>query len=120
MKSIAIDFTNKVICIMTEGQQGTEHNPNVQKEQFHKYIPEKYKEANSFTWDFENETFSVNQDYVLHDGCIMTKDCFIPQVIIPLPGLKRKYQEFIRIMNYEEVNLKDEMPIELRRLLGLD
>lgn len=118
MKSIAIDFKNNRLCIMKKGQQGTELC-NLKKEDFYEFIPEKYRDKLSFTWDFENETFAVNQDYELVAGCIMTKDCFIPQVILPLSGLAKQYDKFIKIMNYEEVNLMDEMPDYLKEFLGL-
>jgi hypothetical protein len=120
MKSIALDFDNNMICIMTAGQQGTEQSPNLKKVAFSSFIPKKYIEYNSFTWNFENETFAVNQPYILHDGCIMTQDCFVPEMIFPMPGLKKRFDEFIAILGYEEVDLKAEMPAELRKLLGLD
>ena len=120
MKSIAIDFKNNIVCIMTEGQQGTEQNPDLKKIKFHSFIPERFREYNSFTWNFENETFAVNQDYLLQDGCIMTKDCFIPQCIFPMRGLGKRFEEFIAIMDYEEVDIKEGLPEELKKLLGLD
>lgn len=120
MKSIALDFKNNRICFMTEGQQGTEQNPDLKKIAFNSFIPEKYRERNSFTWNFENETFAVNQDYELQEGCIMTKDCFVPEIIIPMPKLAKRYDEFVAIMGYEEVDLKAEMPAALRKLLGLE
>lgn len=120
MKSIALDFNNQMICFMTEGQQGTEMNPDIKKLAFNSFIPEKYREHSSFTWNFEADTFAVNQDYVLKDGCIMTKDCFIPEMIIPMKGLHKRFDEFVAILGYEEVDLKAEMPADLRKLLGLD
>ena len=104
---------------MTEGQQGTESNQDMKKVAFYSFIPEPYRSYNSFTWNFEDETFSVNQDYVLYDDCIMTTDCFVPQYVIPMQGLFGRYEEFIAILGYEEVNLVEEMPIMLRALLGL-
>lgn len=118
MKSIAIDFKNNRLCIMSKGQQGTERC-DLKKEDFYEFIPEKYRDRSSFTWDFEKETIAVNQDYELASGCIMTKDCFVPQVILPLSGLAKQYDKFIKIMNYEEVNLMDEMPDYLKILFGL-
>lgn len=120
MKSIAIDFTNNMVCFMTAGQQGTEINFDLKKIAFHSFIPEQFRERNSFTWNFENETFAVNQDYELHNGCIMTKDCFVPEFIIPMPKLGKRYDEFVAIMGYEEVDLNAEMPAALRKLLGLE
>ena len=120
MKSIALDFKNNMICFMTAGQQGTETNPDLKKVAFNSFIPEQFRDRNSFTWNFENETFAVNQDYELHEGCIMTKDCFVPECIIPRPKLGKRYDEFVAIMGYEEVDLKAEMPEALRKLLGLE
>lgn len=120
MKSISIDFMNHIVCIMSKGQHGTEFNPDLKKVAFNSFIPPKYQDQNSFTWNFENETFAVNQDFLLHDGCIMTEDDFLPEIIIPMSGLGKRYEEFISIMNYEEVDLKEEMPAGLRKLLGLD
>lgn len=120
MKSIAVDFNNNMICIMKEEQQGTERATDLKKESFNSFIPEKHRDNSSFTWNFENETFSVNQNYVRPAGCIMTKDCFIPEMIIPMPGLKKRYNEFIAILGYEEVDIKAGIPEELRKLFGLD
>lgn len=120
MKSISIDFNNNMICIMTAGQQGTELNPDLKKVAFSSFIPEKYREHSSYTWNFESDSFAVNQDYVLPDGCIMTKDCYVPELIIPMKGLHKRFDEFVAIMGYEEVDMKAEMPEELRKLLGLD
>lgn len=120
MKSIALDFKNNMICFMTEGQQGTETNPGLKKVAFNSFIPEQFRDRNSFTWNFENETFAVNQDYELYEGCIMTEDCFIPECIIPMLKLWKRYDEFVAIMGYEEVDLKAETPAALRKLLGLD
>lgn len=105
---------------MTAGQQGTETNPDLKKIAFNSFIPEQFLDRNSFTWNFENETFAVNQDYELHEGCIMTKDCFVPECIIPMPKLSKCYEEFVAIMGYEEVDLKAEMSATLSKLLGLE
>ena len=120
MKSIALDFNNNMVCFMTTGQQGTESNPDMQKVAFNSFIPEQFRDRNSFTWNFENETFAVNQDYEIPAGCIMTKDCFVPECIIPMPKLAKRYDEFVAIMGYEQVDLKAEMPAALRKLLGLE
>lgn len=119
MKSISIDFKNDRVCIMSAGQQGVEHS-SFKKEEFLSFIPEKWQTNNSFTWNFENEMFAVNQEYELVDGAIMTSDCFVPVLMIPMPGLAARYDTFVEIMGYEEVNLKEEMPEELRKLLGLE
>lgn len=92
---------------MTEGQRGTETNLSIEKETFLKYIPDKFQQHSSFTWNFENETFSVNQDYVKAEGSIMTEACFIPEVILPIPGLKKKYQDFVEDLGYVECNIEN-------------
>lgn len=120
MKSIAIDFQNHIVCIMTAGQQGTESNLNLKKGDFASFIPEKLMSYSSFTWDFENETFSVNQEYKLLDGCIMTKDCFIPELIVPMPKLSNRYDEFLAIMGYEEVESCASIFEEVLKILGLE
>lgn len=111
MKSIGIDFSNRMLCIMTEGQQGTERYIEELSDisKFYCFIPEQYRNHTSYTWNFEDETFSVNQDYCLEDGCIMTKECFVPEVIVPMPGLKKRWNEMTQLLDMEEVNLKEEL-----------
>ena len=111
MKSIGIDFSNRMLCIMTEGQQGTERAIEELSDisKFYCFIPEKYRNHTSYTWNFEDETFSINQDYRLEDGCIMTKECFVPEVIVPMPGLKKRWNEMTQLLGMEEVNLKEEL-----------
>lgn len=120
MKAISLDFKNNMICIMTAGQQGTETNRELRKVAFNSFIPEQFRDRNSFTWDFENETFAVNQDYELHEGCIMTKDCFIPEIMIPMAKLSKRYDEFVAIMGYEEVDLESEITSILMRFLNCE
>lgn len=120
MNSISLDFKNNRVCIMNAGQTGVEYD-QLPKKDFLSFIPAKWQEYNSFTWNFEDETFAVNQDYTLPDGgAIMTPDCFVPIRIVSMPGLAKRYQEFIDCMGYEEVNLIEEMPPELRRFFGLE
>ena len=120
MNSIALDFKNNMVCLMTAGQQRTESNPDIQRVAFNSFIPEQFRNRTSFTWNFEDETFTVNHDYELHEGCIMTKDCFIPELILPMPNLSKRYDEFIAILGYSQIDLKTEMPAALRKLLGLE
>lgn len=125
MKSISIDFKNKVICFMTGGQQGTECAPEIERESFSEFFPsdKDLRDRSSFTWDFEKDTFTVNQDY--HDlmgNEVMTNDCFVPQTITPMKGLSKRFDRFISLLGYEEVNLKEELAKdapELMRFLGL-
>lgn len=109
-----------MVCIMTSGQQGTESNYDITKAALNSFIPEQYRTASSFTWNFEDETFSVNQDYTLPNGCIMTKECFVPKTIISMPGLGSRYEEFIAIIRYEQVDLMAELPAALKKILGLE
>jgi hypothetical protein len=39
---------------------------------------------------------------------------------MPMPGLGKRFDEFIAILGYEKVNILSELPPELRRLLGLE
>lgn len=123
MKSIAIDFTNSVICFMTDGQQGTEVLLGVSKKELKEYIPRKYYEQNSFTWNFINNTVSINQEYTPLDNEVITQDCFIPKKILPFPNLNKKYEEFLAVIGYQQIPMEEflgELPRELRKLLGLD
>lgn len=121
MKRLSIDFDNHCLCIMTEGQQGTEIVPELDKATFDSFIPEKHKNKNSFTWDFQAETISVNQPYKAINN-FMTKECFIPEVVEPMPKLEKRFNEFIKLLNMEQVNLADELRKEdpsLASWLGL-
>lgn len=107
MNSISLDFKNKMTCIMTAGQQGTEYAPDLHKELFYPYIPEKYRNYNSFTWNFEDETFAVNRDFTFIPGALMTENSFVPEVIIPMKGLSLYFSKFIELMGFEEYSTKD-------------
>ena len=84
-------------------------------------IPKKFSDKSSFTWDFEAESISVNQPYKAIDN-FMTKECFVPEVVEPMPKLGKRFNEFIKLLNMEPVNLADEirkdMP-EIAKLFGL-
>ena len=121
MKRLSIDFDNNCLCIMMPGQQGTELVPGIKKEDFESFIPEKYRDKDSFTWDFETETISVNQPYTAEKN-FMTKECFIPQVVEPMPKLGKKFDKFTKLLGMETVNLADEIRKdrpEVARLFGL-
>ncbi len=121
MKQISLDFDNNCICIMMPGQQGTQILPKFEKHDFVDFIPEKFKDRSSFTWDFEAEIISVNRPYKAIDG-FMTKECFVPETEEPMPGLGKRFDEFIKILGMKPMNLADEirkeMP-EIARLFGL-
>lgn len=107
MKAISIDFKNKRVCIMIEGQQGTEVIPNVVKDTFTDYIPKQFRDYSSFTWNFEENLFSVNEDFDLREDAIITKENFSPKIILSMPELSEKYKEFIGLLGYEEVDTSD-------------
>ncbi len=121
MKRLSIDFDNSCLCIMMPGQQGTELVPGIKKEDFEGFIPQKYRDKSSFTWDFEVESISINQPYKAVNN-FMTKECFVPEVVEPMPKLGKRFNEFIKLLDMEPVNLADEirkeMP-EVAKLLGL-
>lgn len=120
MKSISIDFKNHIMCIMTDGQQGTEYCPNIKKEDLQEFFPEKkYMEYASFTWNFNDECFAVNQEHKMFPGSIMTHEDFLPEIIIPYYGIRKKYKEFIKRIGIEECRTEDIFPAELRKFLGL-
>lgn len=107
MKSISIDFKNCCVCLMLDGQQGTEINLKLNdKSKFLDMFPseELMNSSSSFTWNFEDDLFAVNEEYIKSGDSneIMTKDCFVPLKIITYPGLSDKYNEMLSLMGYEE------------------
>ncbi len=123
MKSIGIDFHNNRIRILFGGQRGVEENLGLKKVAFNSFIPEQFRNRESFTWDFENETFTVNKDYVLPADAIMTVDSFVPELVTTMPGLGERFDEFRAIMGYEEVDLSAEIPglmQEICEILGAE
>ena len=112
MKRISIDFESKALIIMTDGQQGTEIHPELKRETFDSFIPERYRDRSSFSWNFEAETFSVNQPYQAIDG-FMTKECFRAELTEPMPKLGKRFNEFIKLLGMEPVNLAEEICKEM-------
>ena len=99
MKKVTIDFTNQVICIKARSYQETKRIEFLDKEEFAQFFPEKkyMTDYNSYTWNFDTNTFIVNQDKELktnESGEIR----FLPEVIIPMPKLSRKYREFMDLV----------------------
>ena len=121
MKRLSIVFDNNCLCIMMSGHQGTDIISDLRQEDFESFIPKKFKDKSSFTWDFEAETISINQPYKATNN-YMTKECFIPMVTEPYPKLSKRYDEFLRLLKVKPINLVDEirreMP-EVAKLLGL-
>ena len=122
MKKLSLDFDNYCLCIMTQGQEGTEIVPGLQKEAFKSFIPEKYWDKTSFTWNFETERFIINKPYKPAAGTVITEDCFVPETVEPMPGLADRFDEFIKALNYESVNIAEELANafpEVASLFGL-
>lgn len=124
MKSIAIDFKNKIIGLMLDDQKGTEYVKTLDKSKFTDVFPslEIMNSSSSFTWNFEDNIFAVNKEYDLHPDEIMTTDCFIPLRFFTVPGLNNKYNKMLELLGYEETewtadDFKD-FPEEIRKLFG--
>ncbi len=99
MKNVTVDFTNHIIHIRAKKYQDSKEMDDVEKEMFSSFFPEKkfMTDYNSYTWDFESEIFIVNQDKrtVIKDNGEMR---YLPELIIPMPNLSRKYKEFMNIV----------------------
>lgn len=108
MNSIAIDFKNHCVCIMKDNQRGTEINLSIgDKIKYASMFPsqELMESSTSFTWNFEDNLFAVNEEYTMSGkpNEIMTEDCFIPVKIVTFSGLSEKYDEMKSLMGYEDV-----------------
>ena len=121
MNQFSLNFDNNYLCIITPGQEGTEFISGLKKETFKSFIPEKYWDKASFTWDFETESITINKPYEPAPGTIITKSCFVPETVEPMPGLADRFEEFIKLLGMEQINLAEEirkeMP-ELAKLIG--
>lgn len=107
MKIIGINFSENIVLLKTEGQNGTEKK-DCCKEKMLKYIPSQYYENTCFSWDFEQETITINEDYVKSNpNAIVTEEDFKACKTISMPGLKGLYDNFIKDLEYEEVNFKE-------------
>ena len=125
MKSIAIDFKNKYVCIMTNTQQETEIVLNLpDKKEFISFFPLKeiMNDFTSFTWNFEDNLFSVNKEYFISNNSdeIITSDSFIPERIISYPGLSERYNDMLVLIGYEETHWTEDdfkdFPDEIKNL----
>ena len=116
MNNISIDFNNKTLCIMSEGQQSTEYI-DIDIAAFYGFIPKHLRHYTSYTWDFEVETFAANQEVTLKDGAIMIRENFKPLFIEPMPGLRKRYKEFITVLGYEEIETKSLVTEVLKHIL---
>lgn len=121
MKRLSLDFDNKCLCIMMPGQEGTQIIPELNREDFENFIPQKYRDKSSFTWDFEAESISVNHSYMAINN-FMTKECFVPEIVEPMPKLGKRFNEFTKLLNMEPVNLANEIRKDMpgiAKLFGL-
>ncbi|WP_408071841.1 hypothetical protein [Butyrivibrio sp. JL13D10] len=99
MKNVTVDFTNEIVHIRAKKYQDSIKMEAVRKEIFEPFFPKKkfMTDYNSYTWDFDSEIFIVNQDkrtYITEDGEMR----YMPELIIPMPNLSRKYKEFMNIV----------------------
>ena len=121
MKQISIDFPSKTIYFNTDSQKGTEYGGDLDKTKLESFIPDKYRQNTCFTWDFENDTFSVNEDIPTPspDSLGPAPSAFKAVEVIPMPGLKGRHKEFLNIIDYSELSVAEIFPLEMLRLMGL-
>ncbi len=99
MKKVSIDFTNQIVCIKARSYQETREFESLEKEEFAQFFPEKkyMTDYNSYTWNFDTNTFIVNQEQKAK-GNERGEVRFLPELIIPMPKLSRKYREFMDLV----------------------
>ncbi len=122
MKQFSLDFKDSILGIKTDKQDTTEKIFGLKKEDFESFIPEKYKDRMSFTWDFEAETISINEVYKPSNTNNGWNLRFIPEVVEPMPNLGKRFDEFAKTVKLEEWNIGDEIrkvSPELAELIGL-
>lgn len=118
MKKISIDFKNNAICFMLKNQQGTEFNPCLKnRKAFNGFIPGKYRKNNVFTWDFENNKFSIDDD--IEKSNFIVKEQFISKRTYNMPGLSERYEEFVAILGYEQMDLSKDCSELLKKLFRI-
>lgn len=110
MKKISFDFTNRMLAIETSSQAGTEGMPeHITKSSLFQFVPSEHLlHATCFTFDFENNSFSVNQDIPLLNrerGEILTIGSFVPVFSINILGLNDNFMKLCEIIGYEEFYL---------------
>ena len=116
MKIISIDFNSNIICFTGKEERRIKSTDELKKEDFIGFIPRKHMEYNSFSWNFEAETFAVNQENKRIEECDTEKDYFRPQFIIPMKGLRKRYKEFVAIMGDETLQL-EEVSLKIKKFL---
>ena len=128
MKKYYLYFKNHCYGVDDEGARGTEIIPEIdisKKEYFMEFIPVEYKDECSFSWDFENNIFSVYEPYDAVDNFV-TLECFRPVLEEPMPNLSKNYEKFKQILekqfNLRRVSIAAEIikeSPEAAKLLGL-
>lgn len=104
VSSIAMDFSNKTICIETPLQKRIEYI-DINKDKFKDFYPSTsyIDNYNFFVWDFSKELFIVIQSNNKSEGKDMTRVCFTPDIIIPMPGLGKKLIKFLKCIDGKKV-----------------
>ena len=126
MKKIGVNFIEKTICFLTEGQQGTEVAFDFDTDKVKKYAPEECRTRSCLMWDFEAQTCTVCEDYCLTDedrkrGCIITKECFKARKDLVYP-CDADYNSLLVALGYEQVSFgqmieESELSGEMKELL---
>ena len=129
MKKVGVNFIEKTICFLTEGQQGTEGVFDLDADKVKKYAPEECKTRSCLMWDFEAHTCTVCEDYCLTDEdrkkvCIITRECFKERKDLVYP-CEADYNAFIKALGYEQISFRQmiaesDMPDDLKALMGLN
>lgn len=102
MRIVSLDFKNHIIYVAVDESERIKFEADIKKTVFSSFIPvQYYHDYDSFTWNFDNEIFAVNQNYIVKDDIIVAKECFVPQVIEPMNGLKKRFNKFVRLLEYE-------------------
>ena len=105
MGKITVDFKNSSIIVCDRGTNGTMFYDKP-IEDFSGLIPKPYYEKRTcFTWDFDNNSFFVNETNELPEGAILLGESIKP--ILKLP-LEIDYDSFIKHAELEEVQITEE------------
>ncbi len=100
MKRLSLDFEKGCLCYALNKNKGIKQLSNLNRDDFKAFIPDRFIDKASYTWDFEAETISINQK-----SSAMTDKSFIPEVVTPYPKLTKRFQEFIRLLPPDAMEL---------------
>ncbi len=100
MKKVTIDFTNNIIRISARSYQETKKLSSLDKDFIASFFPSKkyLEDYNSYTWNFDLNTFVVNQEQKIDASADADSIKFLPELIVPMPKLSRKYKEFMNLI----------------------